>query len=347
MLPATQLYPGCLFTPLPLIKEAADPRIWEDHAIVVSSPQPLSGHTFSSVPLTDWRMDEAALRPILLITARLNRVHRLHPIESQSLAPSFGDSFTHSLRPLANSDVQDWRRFLEQITHCAGISSFQLRSDRSWVGAASPLEAGLVCPSIARVPHQMEDLMSFLADHLDNRNGQVDEAAAFQFLSIHPLHDGNGRAVRSLLIKMSSRKKSPYPLYIAWRLMFDKIGLIRSWQEGPRSGGTSFDENHYMQWRQTGSSIGKAYLDAAAAGCDTRALDCVTAFGELSPAGICAMNGTTSRGLCTKIISKHEDCKYTRLYSETLLSLVQRIRKDSTWGEEISVQTMQIQGRPR
>lgn len=312
---------------------SSGPRIWEGHAIIVSSPQPLSARTFSSVPTTDWRIDDATLRPLLLITARLNRVHRLHAISGQSLSPIPGDSIINSLRPLANSDTRDWKSFLEQVTHCAGSLSFQLRSDRSWVGAASPLEAGLVCPPTAKVPGQMKDLMSFLADHLDNPNEQVDEAAAFQFLSIHPLHDGNGRAVRTLLIKMASRKRSLYPLYVAWRLMFDRIGLIRSWQERSLDDGSSFDESHYVRWRHTASSVGTAYLDAAAAGCDTRALDCLTVFGELSTAGIRAVNSTASAKLCRKITSKHEECENTKHYRETLLLLIQRIRKASTPGE--------------
>ncbi|HDS1123121.1 TPA: Fic family protein [Stenotrophomonas maltophilia] len=335
-----QIHPGCLFAPLPLIREAADPRIWEDHAIVVSSPQPLSGRTFSPISFTDWRMEEARLRPLLLLTARLSRVHRLQAVKSHSLAPIATDRIAQSLRPLAISDLREWNRFLEQLTHCSGIARFQLRSDRSWVGATSPLEASLVCPSTARVPQQIEDLMSFLADHLDNPNEQVDEAAAFQFLSIHPLHDGNGRAVRTLLIRMASRKQSLYPLYVAWRLMFDKIGLMRSWRDRSRDGATTFDESHYTQWRHSGNSIGRAYLDAAAAGCDTRALDCLTAFGELSAGGICALNSTASPALCAKIISRHKECKSTGLYSNTLHTLVQRICKDSTSDEEICSQTI-------
>ncbi|GMR27173.1 hypothetical protein D7U89_05270 [Stenotrophomonas maltophilia] len=342
---ALQVHPGCLFRPLPLIKEAADPRIWEDHAVVVSSPQPLSGRIFSSISFTDWRMDEARLRPLLLITARLSRVHRLKAVKSHSLAPIAADRIVQSLRPLATSDLREWKRFLEQLTHCSGVAHFQLRSDRSWVGATSPLEASLVCPSTARMPQQIEDLMSFLAEHLDSPNEQVDEAAAFQFLSIHPLHDGNGRAVRTLLIRMASRKQSLYPLYVAWRLMFDKTGLMRSWRDSSLDGAIAFDVNHYIQWRHSGTSIGNAYLDAAAAGCDTRALDCLTAFGELSAAGICALNSTASPALCAKIISKHKECKSTGLYSSTLHALVQRICKDSTSGEEIPFQTIQIQGR--
>ncbi|WP_439447880.1 Fic family protein [Stenotrophomonas sp. ATs4] len=337
---AVEIHPGCLFTPLPLIKEAADPRIWEDHGVVVSSPQPLSGHTFSSATHTDWRMDMKAARALLLITARFNRVHKVHVAKSHSLAPSAKDRIIQSIRPLAISDVQDWRSFLEQMTQCSGIAPFQLRSDRSWVGAASPLEASLVCPSMARVPQQMADLVSFLADHLDNPNEEIDEAAAFQFLTIHPLHDGNGRTARTLLIKMAARKQSLYPLYIAWRLMFDKIGLIRSWRDRSLDGGILFDANHYIQWRHTSSSIGKAYLDAEAAGCDTRVLDCLTAFGEISPAGICALNSTVNQGLSAKIVSKHEDCCHTKIYSETLRALLQKICKDSTSDEVLPVQTI-------
>ncbi|MGS1318269.1 Fic family protein [Stenotrophomonas geniculata] len=344
MLSAVETHPGCLFTPLPLIKEAADPRIWEDHAVVVSSPQPLSGLTFSSATHTDWRMDMKAARALLLITARFNRVHRVHVADSYSLSPSAKDGIIQSIRPLATSDVQDWRSFLEQMALCSGIAPFQLRSDRSWVGAASPLEASLVCPAMARVPQQMADLVSFLADQLDNPNEEIDEAAAFQFLTIHPLHDGNGRVARTLLIKMASRKRSLYPLYIAWRLMFDKIGLTRSWRERSLDGGTLFDVNHYIQWRHTSSNIGKAYLDAAAAGCDTRVLDCLAAFGQISPAGICALNSTVNQGLSARMVSKHEDCRHTNFYSETLRTLLQKICKDSTSGEDLPLQTMKAQG---
>lgn len=263
-----------------------------------------------------------AARALLLITARFNRVHRVHVAESYSLSPSAKDGIIQSIRPLATSDVQDWRSFLEQMAQCSGIAPFQLRSDRSWVGAASPLEASLVCPAMARVPQQMADLVSFIADHLDNPNEEIDEAAAFQFLTIHPLHDGNGRVARTLLIKMASRKRSLYPLYIAWRLMFDKIGLTRSWRERSMDGGTLFDVNHYIQWRHTSSNIGKAYLDAAAAGCDTRVLDCLAAFGQISPAGICALNSTVNHGLSAKIVSKHEDCRHTNFYHVTCSSML-------------------------
>lgn len=341
---AVEIHPGCLFTPLPLIKEAADPRIWEDHGVVVSSPQPLSGHSFSSVTHTAWRMDMKAARALLLITARFNRVHRVHVAESYSLSPSAKDGIIQSIRPLATSDVQDWRSFLEQMAQCSGIAPFQLRSDRSWVGAASPLEASLVCPAMARVPQQMADLVSFLADHLDNPNEEIDEAAAFQFLTIHPLHDGNGRVARTLLIKMASRKRSFYPLYIAWRLMFDKIGLTRSWRERSMDGGTLFDVNHYIQWRHTSSNIGKAYLDAEAAGCDTRVLDCLAAFGQISPAGICALNSTVNHGLSAKIVSKHEDCRHIKFYSETLRTLLRKICKDSASGENCPPQSINAQG---
>jgi Fic family protein len=102
-------------------------------------------------------------------------------------------------RRLCLADLLDIHRVLLECTseeRFAGI----VRTDQNWIGGRgmSPRDAAFVPPPADRVPHLLDDLVTFT--NLDDLPAVAQAAIAHaQFETIHPFGDGNGRAGRCLI----------------------------------------------------------------------------------------------------------------------------------------------------
>lgn len=78
----------------------------------------------------------------------------------------------------------------------------ELRTEQVWIGGTpySPHGASYVAPIATRVPHYLDDLVSFSRRNDLNAIAQAAIAHA-QFETIHPFVDGNGRTGRTLIHK--------------------------------------------------------------------------------------------------------------------------------------------------
>lgn len=291
------------FVPAPLIQTSASESAWGNHGVVVTHPEPLKNTHFEARSAYRRPHHLASLRPILLLTARLNRVHSIKAAPGcYQVAPDPQSSLTKTMAPLVVAKGQCPWTFLSHLAVAGGIPTPRWRSDRAWVGGKSPKDAQIALPAASMVQGLMDDYIAFLSEQIANPSEEVDEAAAYQLLSIHPLSDGNGRLVRALLIKLAMQKQAMYPLYLAWGLMFAKLHLFECWRSNSMAGRPSSGDTSYPQWSSGAASIVDAY-ETAAFSLDRRALDAFLLYGMVTQQSILP----TSRGISPRLAGKIEE----------------------------------------
>lgn len=289
---------GCLFSPPPLIREAAEASAWGGHPVVVSRPPPLADRTFSPDRLLNSEIREEALRPLLLVTSRISRVRSL---PFRSVLCTHTASPLDDLKPLSISAGTSFQALLRQLAAPAGLTTPTLRSDRAWVGGSSPQKAQIALPAVHHLPDLLEDFTRLLHRWQGSPNEVISEALAYQYLAIHPLSDGNGRIIRALLARLAARTLSIYPVYIAWRLKFDGVRCFNDWTAAALSGRATLSTGHFEHWRLCATAFGEVCAQARSHGFDQRALDTWLTAGVVNDRAIASLLKSRSDNLSRKI----------------------------------------------
>lgn len=120
--------------------------------------------------------------------------------------------------PLASRLLNGTHKVLLQGVRGTGKRPGQIRKSQNWIGGATLRDAKFVPPHNMHVPELMTDLENFLnQDNLSTPLLLKAGIAHYQFESIHPYLDGNGRLGRLLII-----------LYLIEQKMLDKPILYLS-----------------------------------------------------------------------------------------------------------------------
>lgn len=297
---------GSYFAPAPYIKNSASERVWGANGVVVARPAPLSERFFSGLvdPGDNSLVERDVLHYAALLSARMTRVHSVTVHADYGLRPSLQDKLRTSMSPLILRAGEAGQSFVEGLAVSAGITKPRLRSDQAWVGGKSPLEASLALPDASHIPEQLMDFVAFVCKHQASSSREIAEAMAFQLLSIHPLADGNGRAARALLIKLASRSGSSYPLYFAWRLMFDKHRTVANWALLAATGKSAPNGSHHDSWLAAATTLKDACERAKAAGLDPRIVAALLLYGRVTNETIACANQGCSAALTQKMIAR-------------------------------------------
>lgn len=156
--------------------------------------------------------------------------------------------------PLSNRLIKEAHKIL--LSHGRGKNKHpgEFRKSQNWIGGLTPKDATFVPPSPEHVEELMSDLEKFLHNDEINVPHLIKIAIAhYQFETIHPFSDGNGRVGRLLItLYLTSKKILDKPLLYASDffeknkgLYYDKLSTVR-------------DENSLVDWI-------KFFLDGIAA----------------------------------------------------------------------------------
>jgi len=306
---------GSYFAPFPYIKEPADERIWGANGVLVARPAPLAGRALGCGAEGDQSAcaDPEMLSIAALLTARVSVAHGASLDGRYSLTFSTHDRLRLSTAPLMIAANQAGLPFITSLASMAGLTQPRLRSNQAWVGGKSPLGASLALPDTSHLPAQLADFMAFLHGNQASSSREAVEALAYQFLTIHPLADGNGRVARALLLKLAMRTRSTYPLYFAWRLMFDKLRTSSNWAKLAATGKPQPDPRHHNAWVSAARVLGESCEEAIFKGVDTRVVNALLLYGQVTLGTVqCASSGCTP-ALAQKILTRHGSAEHAAL----------------------------------
>ena len=199
---------------------------------IVNHAEALASSTMEGVHAPLWRVAQAEALPDPASPTAEDDLQSVANVAITSAAVDLGISGDD----LSVGDLCDWNGTLMAITAKAPQCG-RLRSEQNWIGGMTPVRAVYVPPPPESVPWLMEDLVWFC-----NRSELppvfVAALAHWQFETVHPFADGNGRTGRALIHYALARRgmvgKPTVP--ISAILLLDKARYISALDSGRHLG---------------------------------------------------------------------------------------------------------------
>ena len=151
-----------------------------------------------------------------------------------------------STLPISNRLLKETHKILLANTRGVEKCSGEFRKTQNWIGAANSTitSAKYIPPNVDDMNDALADLEKYINDDVDDTNVLIRTALIhYQFETIHPFLDGNGRIGRLLIILYLIKEKiiSRPTLYISYYLKKNRIEYYDRMTEVRRSG-------NYEQW---------------------------------------------------------------------------------------------------
>ncbi|MBA0457826.1 hypothetical protein D7Y57_17075 [Stenotrophomonas maltophilia] len=286
------------FCPPTARMECASDSTWGAHRLRVEVPSPLAG---IKPP------DSELLRPEFCSSGNLRWVELLsHRFNSQADGGGLLEKMSNPgrlriadiLAPAALTGVAARYFELARALGCRG----ERRSSFCWLGNSGPVGSQCVFGPAERIPEQLADLQQFIDESGGYFSAWRAEAIAYQLFMIHPLSDGNGRAIRAVMIGFHRRFGSVEALYIFWRLKFGKRVMFDQWKLARLAGVNDSLEDSFIDWCEKAVLLNEGFDRLIRSGMARQAVVALCLHGEVSEASVRACDGGLGRATARRIV---------------------------------------------
>ncbi|AWH16921.1 hypothetical protein C1922_06095 [Stenotrophomonas sp. ZAC14D2_NAIMI4_7] len=275
------------FCPPPASMECASDSTWGAHRLRVEIPGSLAECSPRNLGHSACRLSTPIRLPwVELLCHRLNTqgdrpgvFGRMHNSGLQRLAAI--------VAPTAMAGIASG---YFNIARALGCDAKQ-RSSFCWLGSEGPVASAGVFGPADRIFEQLADLQEFIDQTADCNPAWRAEAIAYQLFMIHPLADGNGRAVRALTIGFHRRYQCVEALYLFWCLKYFRRTLFDQWKMSRCIGKFICAEGSFFRWQDSATALNDAFESLLRQGLPRQVVAALCLHGEVTVGSVRACDG--------------------------------------------------------